>query len=196
MNYCFSCGQKVIEDSQFCIACGIRLVNNRVSDSGNEPSFQVNKVKEKKEWLIHDVNKKWLAGTIGFLLIAAFLFSNSGKGSPSAVAEEFINHTINSDFSNSKRLWAESGQEYMISILGNEGWITQSMENLSHRYYMETGTHSVLDEYTVVSEEIMGAEATTQFDFVFDDGREEMAVFQMIKEEGEWKVFAFESGRP
>lgn len=196
MNYCFSCGQKRIEGSKFCVACGIKLVNDNVNGREPKPETQINKSMEKKEWVFQGDNKKWLAGTIGFLLIVVFLFSANGKESPSAVAEEFIGHTINSDFSSGKRLWSESGQQYMISVLGDEGWITQSMENLSHRYYIETGSHSVLNEYTVISEEVEGSEATIEFEFVFDDGREEMAVFQMTNEEDGWKVFAFDSGRP
>jgi hypothetical protein len=37
-------------------------------------------------------------------------------------------------------------------------------------------------------------EAVVNANFIFDGGRREKAMFAVIKEDGKWKVFAFQSG--
>jgi hypothetical protein len=85
-------------------------------------------------------------------------------------------------------LWSEAGIDYLLSQLGDERWVYQTMKNLSHR------TDGDLDEFEILDEEETEEnQVIVNAKLIFDSGRREDAQIAMIKEDGEWKVFAFNS---
>lgn len=197
MKFCFSCGNKITEGTQFCPECGTSLVQDERSEETTKSNTQSTTATFPQHSAPYLKNKKLLFGVLAAILILYFATGGAVKASPVSVAEEFIEHGINSDWKSAERLWAQSGIENRMAELNDsdrERSVFTALRNLTQRYYTDL-SQSILTEYTVVNEEINGSEAYIYFEFVFSDGKQEKVVFRMVEEEGEWKVFAFKSGQ-
>ncbi|QFT90819.1 Lumazine-binding domain protein [Bacillus sp. THAF10] len=190
-SYCTNCGQQYSEGQKFCGSCGVELNGKQADDSSKTIDYYVS----PKPSIIPTLqnllkNRKLLAvigGVIGAIIIALTIIP--GNNSPSNVAEEFIVHTQNGDYESAEALWSQDGIDYMLSqLMGDERWIEQNMRNFTHR------TDGDLDEFEITEEEKVDNDMTIVYaDFTFDNGKRETAELAMVKEEGKWKVFAFNS---
>jgi uncharacterized membrane protein YvbJ len=196
MKYCSSCGHKTINGGQFCIECGKKLSESSHSEDGNNMSerkafnFDLRTLWQNRDSFRYLSSKKFLIGAVSLLVIVVLFMTVGGKESPTNVAQEFINHSKNSEWKKAEELWSESGKEYLVAQLFNdERMIYQTMRNLTHH------TDGDLDEYEITSEEVNGDEAVVYAKFIFDNGNREKAMFAMVKENDKWKVFAFQSGK-
>jgi uncharacterized membrane protein YvbJ len=198
MKYCSECGHQLEYQGNYCTECGTKTQGKSNDDA---------KIKYENT-VVHDTiakilqqfpvnrllsNKKLLLGIGISLLLIIILATIGGKGlgkdSPTHIAEAFIDHSRNSEWEEAEKLWSQSGKDYLLAQLFNdERMIYQTIRNLTHR------TDGDLDEYEITNEEINGEEAVVNANFIFAGGRREKAMFAMIKEDGKWKVFAFQSG--
>ncbi|GHH98646.1 zinc ribbon domain-containing protein [Neobacillus kokaensis] len=197
VNFCPNCGKQTSQGEKFCSNCGkklgdiegektINLVNSvesvtsKLSDIRSKiPNPILNAFKGRKGLVTIGI------GVVAFIIILSF---NLGRQSPSDVAKEFIKETQEENYDKAEELWSKSGIEYMLSQLGDERWVYQTMRNFTHR------TNGDLDEFEITKEEKYDNESTMVYaKFIFDNGKRSDARLQMVKEDGEWKVYAFES---
>ncbi|TYR78837.1 DUF4878 domain-containing protein [Priestia megaterium] len=186
INYCGSCGHKVVSGGRFCVHCGSKLSSDRTEnkEENNTVAHANSEHKRPDQATIKQASKKkrlmWLGAFVAFIVIVMFVRENGfGKESPAAVAEEFITHTKNSDWDQAAELVFD---ESMISY--------QMMSNLTHRYYLD-GMSAEVDEYKVIREEINGDKAVVDFKLIFDDGKREEVRFLMMKDDKKWKVYRY-----
>ncbi|MGD6803468.1 DUF4878 domain-containing protein [Rossellomorea aquimaris] len=190
MNYCSECGHQIEYEGNYCSECGMKIQGNSNNDENNKFESMTMQQFPLGRFFLY---RKLLVG-IGISLLVIIILSNIGGGgigkdSPTQVAETFINYTRDSEWEKAEELWSQSGKEYLVAQLFNdERMIYQTMRNLTHR------TDGDLFEYEITSEEIHGEEAVVNANLAFDNGRREKAMFAMVKEDGDWKVFAFQTG--
>jgi hypothetical protein len=197
MNFCPNCGKELSQGEKFCSNCGKRLNDNesaKPTNLVNSVESLKSKVSDIKSKIPNPVlnNLKSRKGliTIGIVIVAfiIILSFSLGKQSPSDVAKEFIKDTQEENYDKAKELWSKSGIDYMISQLGDERWINQTMKNFTHR------TNGDLDEFEITKEEDYDNESKMIYaKFIFSSGKRSDARLQMVKEDGKWKVYAFES---
>ncbi|WP_316569242.1 zinc-ribbon domain-containing protein [Neobacillus sp. YIM B06451] len=174
INYCSNCGDKIEDNANFCMNCGKKLTGTDSFFENLITNFPVLK------------SKKGLA-IIGIIIVASIILF--GKQSPSDVANDFIKATQVENYDKAEKLWSNSGKEYMLEQLGDERWIYQSMRNFTHR----TGGDDLVD-YRITQEEKTENDMINIYaTFQFSSGEQRDAELAMIKEDGEWKVFAFNS---
>ncbi|MFD3446786.1 DUF4878 domain-containing protein [Microbacteriaceae bacterium 4G12] len=193
-NYCPNCGKKVYQRGNFCSSCGQKLIDKEihrsidVENTIEGATSKDLKVKSQIPSLLLDVfkNKKKLI-TVGIVAIALIivLSINLAKPSPSDVAKEFIKDTQEKKYDKAQELWSQAGIDDMLSKLGDQRWIYQTMKNFTHR------TNGDLDEFEIIKEEVNGDKATVYAKFIFNSGKRVDARLAMIKENGKWKVYAF-----
>jgi uncharacterized membrane protein YvbJ len=175
--YCTNCGKALKTEDNFCGYCG-----NKV----NAPLHTLlqNSVQNVQQKTSN--NKTWILGG-GILIVLLILFSlREQSGSPADVTMAFIDHSKNNEWEQAEELWSQEGKDHLVSTLFNDDrWIYQTMKNLVQR------TDGTLYEYEIVEQSKKGEHATVLVDFTFDNGRREKHEFTLIKENGEWRIFAF-----
>lgn len=120
---------------------------------------------------------------LGITLIGVFAIKSND---PSVVVKSFIEKSQERDWDGTKELWSESGKVNLLSKVGNdERWIQQTAKNLTHR------TYGNLDDYKITDTDIEDDKATVQANFTFENGKQEKVNFAVVKEDGDWKIFAF-----
>jgi uncharacterized membrane protein YvbJ len=195
VNYCPNCGKQVSQGENFCSNCGEKLIEKE----NEKPSITDEIVESPTPNTINlethapNANLKFFKSkkvliTVGIVLIAFIivLSINLGKQSPSDVAKEFIKDTQENDYDSARQLWSKAGIDYILNKLGDERWINQSMKNLAHRTYGD------LDDFEITNEEEVASDkAVVHVKLIFDSGKREDAHIAMVKENGDWKVYAF-----
>ncbi|NLP51852.1 zinc ribbon domain-containing protein [Bacillus sp. RO1] len=189
LNHCTNCNHPFSEGQKYCGNCGVGLLEQK-SESNKTVDYYVSPKSPILSTFQGLLKKKQNITIIGIVLIALLVLSFiPGKNTPSDVAEEFIILTQTGEYESAEALWSQDGIDYMLSqLMGDERWIVQSMRNFTHR------TDGDLIEYEITDEEEMEEGMKVVYaNFEFSNGRRETAELAMVNEDGEWKVFAFNS---
>lgn len=176
INYCPSCGQETVNSHQYCKECGFILSNQKSSENHASINFLANN------------RKVIMIG--GIILIILFLLFNKGKESPVDVAEKFIEYSRDGEWEKGEMLYSKAGIEKLVT--GNaskDRSVYIAMSNFGNRIFADPPMK--IHKYKIGHVETKGSKAILNFDILYTNGRREIAIFSMEKENGKWKVFDF-----
>ncbi|MCM3364310.1 DUF4878 domain-containing protein [Niallia sp. MER TA 168] len=121
---------------------------------------------------------------VGLAVLIIVILLAIGKDSPSDVVEKLINYSQDSEWEKGKELIAEETRE-RYKANGVSEYIRLGMEDLVNF------NGGLLDEYEITDKSITSDEGLITVNLRYDDGSDIIMEFNMVKENGKWKVLTF-----
>lgn len=182
VNYCPSCGVATVESHQYCKECGFTLSDNIPTENSYRNHSWNNFLKNNRKVIMIG----------GIILVTLFLMINKEKESPENVAELFIQYSRDGEWEKGETLYSKAGIDKLVTgIQSKERVIYITMSNLGNRIFADPPMK--VYKYKVIHVETKGSKAMVKFDILFSNDRREIATFNMEKENGQWKVFDFDT---